>query len=109
MSLIIARSVGAWCISVNFARGNFPLQKFEAREFPNKTYFKTLFELKSLKCEMRNPRRLIKIPTGAYVLFLLLLYNLYRALLPINELCEELLEEEAETQQDIRKFILFTG
>ena len=54
---------------------------------------------------MRNPRRLIKIPTGAYVLFLLLLYNLYRALLPINELCEE----EAETQQDIRKFILFTG
>ena len=58
---------------------------------------------------MRNPRRLIKIPTGAYVLFLLLLYNLYRALLPINELCEELLEEEAETQQDIRKFILFTG
>ena len=58
---------------------------------------------------MRNPRRLIKIPTGAYVLFLLLLYNLYRALLPINELCEELLGEEAETQQDIRKFILFTG
>ena len=58
---------------------------------------------------MRNPRRLIKIPTGAYVLFSLLLYNLYRALLPINELCEELLEEEAETQQDIRKFILFTG
>ena len=58
---------------------------------------------------MRNPRRLIKIPTGAYVLFLLLLYNLYRALLPRKDLCQELLEDEAETQKDARKFIIFTG
>ena len=48
-----------------------------------------------------GPRRLIKIPIGVYLLFILLLYNIYRFFHPERSTCFDELDEDDEDDKNI--------